>query len=233
VRTEVEEDEIKIGLLGSEKEKEDAIHRAYFRYRRPIAAFIRERVAPTLDSDEMATVISATFCGFALYVDRGKFNPDGSLSTLLFTIARRKAIDQLRRRKKLQMAETWDQSYLDEPTDNESTAENDDEIFRSGVAQALRECPEIGALWRTAADEGSANEIIRQFRIWIGTQPRLQRKVGEALLRHSGDVTNAQIAAEIATPDDRPTVASVKSARNEITRKFKTLMTQKERNTRP
>lgn len=224
MRTEVDEDDIKLGLLGTEQEREDAIRKAYERFKYPLASFIRERVAPTLDSDELANAVHDAFRGLARYVSSGAFNPDGSLATLLFAIGRRKAIDQLRRRRR-----TLPEGLLEDGFQDDSEDETEKDEFNSTVAQILRESPEVGALWKTAADISAANEIMRQFRLWIGSQPRLQRKVGEALLRHFGDISDADIAEEISTSINRVPVASVKSALREITRKFKTLIENTER----
>jgi hypothetical protein len=79
VRTEVEDDDIKDGLLGTEQEQQEAIKKAYERYAKPVAGFIRERVAPTLDSDEVASAVNDTFCALAKYVARGRFKADGAL----------------------------------------------------------------------------------------------------------------------------------------------------------
>jgi DNA-directed RNA polymerase specialized sigma24 family protein len=53
-----------------------------------------------LDDDEIASAVNDVFCGLAKYVSRGKFTRDGSLKTLLLTMARRKGYDQLRRKTK-------------------------------------------------------------------------------------------------------------------------------------
>src|SRR5947209_5935316 len=95
-RPDDEEEEIKKGLSGTPEEQEVAFEKAYARFARPLAAFIRETIAPTLDSDDVATAVSQAFCGLARYVQRGKFKSEGAVSTLLFSIARRKAYDLLR-----------------------------------------------------------------------------------------------------------------------------------------
>src|SRR5947208_1185427 len=92
------DDEIKAGLLGNEQEQEQAVSRAYERFSKPLAAFIREVVAPTLDSDEVATAVNETFCALARYANARKFHGHGALSTLLFEIAQRKATDLLRKK---------------------------------------------------------------------------------------------------------------------------------------
>ena len=230
MRTDVEDEQIKTGLLGTEQEKEAAICDAYERYKRPLAAFIREKVAPTLDSDEIATAINDVFCGLARYVSRGRFSRDGSLLTLLFSMARRKAYDRLRRKTKGQKA--CGQDHTEDADFDESLVvadEDADEEFAVYVAQKLSKAPELSAEWKNAADKAATNEIMRQFCMWIGTLPHLQRKVAEAVAKHYGDLTDAEICDEIAKTGERPTVASVKSARKQIVRKFTELMKTQER----
>ena len=226
MRTETEE-EIKSGLIGNAQEREDAFTKACARYAKPLAAFIRESIAPTLDSDEVATAVSKTFCALAKYIAQGKFKSVGALSTLLFSIARLKAYDLLRSKTSLKR-----QSGADCAIDGEESCDDgmSDEDFAVCVTQRLVAAPKIRELWRTAADNCEANEIIRQFRLWISTLPRVQRKVAQALLRHMGDISDPEICEEIATNDERPTVASVKSARKQISQKFASLIQNHERN---
>ncbi len=239
VTPDAEEEEIKKGLMGTPQEQEAAYERAYNRFARPLAAFIRESVAPTLDGDEVATAVSEAFCGLARYVDRGKFKSDGALSTLLFSIARCKAYDLLRNKTSKKRRDPDGQhADANESRDGELT----DEEFAERVFQRLVKAPEIREMWNTAADACAANEIIRQFRLCIGTLPRLQRKVAQAILAHFGDVSNnefgavsnAEICDEIAKCGvTRPSEASVKSARKEITRKFKAIIQTQERTIEP
>jgi RNA polymerase sigma factor (sigma-70 family) len=224
---DAEEEAIKRGLIGTPEQQEAAFEAAYARFARPLAAFIRETVAPTLDSDEVATAVSETFCGLAKYVDRGKFKLEGALSTLLFSIARLKAYDLLRKNTSQKRTDP-------EAKDMEITATPDGELseeeFAARVSQRLIKAPEVRQLWKTAADSCSANEIIRQFRLWISTLPRLQRKVAQAILTHFGDVSDEEICAEIVKAGEcSPSEGSVKSARKEIIKKFKTLIEAKER----
>jgi DNA-directed RNA polymerase specialized sigma24 family protein len=226
VRTETE-DEIKSGLIGNAQEREDAFTMAYARYAKPLAAFIRESVAPTLDSDEVATAVSKTFCALAKYIAQGKFRSVGALSTLLFSIARRKGYDQLRIKTSLKRRHDADTGFDGEEINDGGMC---DEDFAVRVTQRLVMAPKIRELWRTAADSCEANEIIRQFRLWISTLPRVQRKVAQVILKHMGDISDPEICDEIATNDERPTVASVKSARKQISQKFASLIQKNERN---
>lgn len=230
VRTEVEDEKITAGLLGTEQQQLEAINMAYGLYAAPLASFIRESVAPTLDPHEVATAVNDTFLGLAKYAARRRFSSDGALTTLLFSMARFKAYDQLRQKTTYQRHHIG-MSTLGENEDECNGGMNDEE-FASHVAHRLAAAPQIADPWKRAADEEAANETIRQFRLWIGTQSRLQRKVAEALLTEFGEITNEGICDRIAKTGQRPSVASVKSARSEITRKFETLMKSRERITK-
>jgi DNA-directed RNA polymerase specialized sigma24 family protein len=219
-----DEEDIKAGLLGNTDEQEKAIEQAYSRFSKPLAAFIRERVAPTLDSDEIATAVSETFCALARYASAGKFRADGAISTLLFEIARRKATDILRKNTCRKRKAPDDSDELTSHFEDE-----DDDSFACRVTQKLVLAPEVSALWRTAADSAQANEIIREFRLWIGTLPRLQRKVAESMLRNFGSASDGEMSAELSSRGIHATTASVKSARGQIVEKFHFLIKSKER----
>lgn len=223
------EEEIKAGLLGSESEQEVAFEKAYARFAKPLAAFIRETIAPTLDSDEIATAVSETFCALGRYVEKGRFSKEGALSTILFSIARFKAIDLLRSKTCIKRC-----NPIQNDVDAGGCDDNQpDENFAVRISQQLVKAPEIKELWKTAVEIGYANEVMRQFRLCVGELPHLQRKVGEAILAHFGNVSDEEfgpvstkeICDYIAKHHDhRPAEASVRSARKEITRKFKTLI---------
>jgi len=192
-----------------------------------LAQFIRETAAPTLDPHEIATAVNDTFIGLANYAARGKFLAEGALTTLLFSIARRKACDQWRRKATYQRRVVDSSTCVGNDVSEESLS---DEEVASLVALRLGESPSVNAMWRTAVEESAANEVIRSFRIWIGTLSPLQRKVAEVMALYFGDITNEEICDEIAKSGKRPPLASVKSARREISRKFEEQLKSTERN---
>lgn len=107
------DEEIKNGLKGTVQAQEVAIEQAHKRFARPLAAYTREKVAPTLDSDEIATAVSETFCAVARYAESGRLRASGALSTLFFEIARRKAIDLLRKKTCRKRRATGDDASTD------------------------------------------------------------------------------------------------------------------------
>ncbi len=225
MRTEVEDADKEIidGLLGNPKQQLKAIECAYARYAKPLTGFIRESVAPTLDEHEVATAVNNTFIALAKYAERGRFRAQGALlSTLLFGIARLKAYDELRQKGSLSRT-----SEDEEIATVACDLGMDDEEFAGEVAKRLAASPEISELWKAAVELEAAREIIRIFRLWVSDLPRLQKKVAQALLLHFGSATNEEIAEELAKTGPRPPVASVKSARKQITAKFKEFLRTK------
>jgi hypothetical protein len=91
VNTEVEE-EIKVGLKGDERKQYEAVCKAYDRFADPLASFIRESVAPTLDEHELTTAVNNVFLDLAKKAKKGGFTSGGSLKSLLFTMAKYKAL---------------------------------------------------------------------------------------------------------------------------------------------
>lgn len=240
MKVELEEHEIKTGLQGNDQEQADAISKAYHRYAGPIASYIRERVVPTLDNHELTTAVNDVFIELAKKVREGNFKGGGSLKSLLFNMGRCNAIDQFRSKCRYQNRHASDHFSSGDRGDKNADGFSDDEIA-SKVAKKLQDAPEIAATWRslvntrTAADEVGTEEIVRQFRMWIGggTLPALQRKVAKSMARHFGNITDADICSEIAETGERPTVASVKSARREIRDKFQSLIERQERTKQP
>jgi len=231
--SKAEEEKIQDGLLGTAAQQEAAFEKAYARFARPMAAYIREVVAPTLDSDEIATAVSEAFCGLAKYIENGRFSSKGALSTILFSIARLKAISILRSKTCKKRTDPDRVKAEPEEGSEEQIEEEEEEKFAICVSQQLVKSPEIQALWRTAVDIGKAKEIMRQFRLLAGGLPRMQRQVAEAILAHFGEVENDEFGPvsnqEICnfiekTTGERPSVASIRSARKEISQKLKTLI---------
>ena len=221
------EDEIKIGLRGDEQTQYEAICSAYERYAAPLAAFLRERWGATFDEHELKTAVNDVFVELANKVKTGNFGANGSLATLLFEMAKCNAIDLWKKKVRYQKRHVL-VGYVaeDQQVPEVLTA---DEIA-AVVAKRLVEAPEIGAAWksltqqRTAADEAATEEVVRLFKIWLGTLPRLQRKVAELIAICFGEISDEEISETLNVP-----LGSVKSARREIREKFTALIQRQER----
>ena len=207
--------------------------RAYDRYAAPLAAYILERVVPTLDSHELTTAVNDVFVELARMAKRGKFKPDGSLASLLFEMARCNAIDQLRGRTRYERRfEVTD--FSSSENGNQFEYLNDDEVA-SRVAHKLADAPEIASAWRsvtnrkTPSDECAANEVTRLFKVYVASLPSFQRKVARLMAIYYGDITDEQICEELGKLDKTAPLGSVKSARREIREKFASLINKLER----
>ena len=236
MKVELEEDAIKTGLRGNVQDQAEAIRVAYERYANPIAAYIREKVAPTLDCHELTTAVNDVFIELARKVGRGNFQWSGSLKSLLFEMGRCNAIDQFRKESRYQRHFESNDFSGQGHEESDGDGFGDDEMA-AYIAKKLQDAPELAAAWRslvsrrTAADETAVKEVVRLFRMWVagGSLPKLQRRVAEELARHYGNITDMEIRDEIGDTGERPTVASVKSARREIREKFISLMEKQER----
>lgn len=233
MKADVEEIQIARALGGNEQQQFEAICRAQERYSDPLASYILERVAPTIESHDLTMAIDDVFVELAKKAREGKFKEDGSLVSLLFRMARCNAIDAMRQSQKRY------QRYIPlrfVSRDHRICWDgNEEDEIASRVSRKLANAPEIAATWRTltqtrsAADETLANEVIRQFRLFIPTLSPLQRKVAEVMAFYFGDITDEEICDEIAKTSERPPVSSVKSARHQIRDKFKALLKSQER----
>src|SRR5262245_23152543 len=86
----------RIGLLGTVAEREEAVRLLFARYERPVMRFLADRF-PDLDSDERASAVHDAFRTLYKLANDGEFDPDRPVSGLLFTVAKRRALD-LRRK---------------------------------------------------------------------------------------------------------------------------------------
>lgn len=232
VKTEVQEEEIKLGLGGDEQRQFEAICKAYNHYAEPLTAFVRERF-PTFDSQEVTTAVNDVFIELAKKTKEGKFRPEGSLRSLLFRMAWGNAVDQWKAKCRWYQRKLLDFENID-PND-EFDGLTDDEVA-SFVAQKLSNAPEFATAWRvvtkewTPGDQVAAIEIVRQFKMWIATGlSPLQRKVAELIAVSFGEMTDVEMCDQIGKTGDRPPLGSVKSARREIREKFTLFIKQLER----
>jgi hypothetical protein len=143
-------------------------------------------------------------------------------------MAKYKALDQMRAKCKQEQNNVTDQYLNCDQGDNGSESLTDDEVV-SIIAGKLSDAPQIASAWKaatqewTAGKESAAKEIVRQFKMWIGTSlPPLQRKVAELIAISFGEFTDEEIGK-------RPPLGSVKSARREIVEKFTSLINKLER----
>lgn len=194
------EDEIKLGLLGDEVERDAAIALLYSQYHEELVGYL-ERKLPGLPSDLVANAMVDTFRALNDQVVAGTFDYDQPLTSFLFTVVWNKGVDELRKfsRRALGKAEFFDT-----------------------VGESL-ENTEIGRRWRQNVREGQSDELAQQFRDFLLTLPAVQRQVAQVMADNFPDkIPEEQICEEVfRRTNRRMTVVQVKSAKREIRRKFK------------
>lgn len=141
-------------LIERDDEKRQAGVRLLFdRYRRPLTAFLRDRF-PDLNDDERASAIDDVFIGIYDKAVEGSLNTDDDLSGLIFTIAKRRALD-LRRKNSHRIPAGI--KLLEEIGD-----------FLKGT--------ETGSDWRLAGILGKTQDVSDEFRQFVRTLTAAQQK---------------------------------------------------------
>ena len=215
VTAPLDEDEVKLGFLGSPAERELAFEKLFRNYSRRIVAFIEQRY-PGLPSDLSVDAMVESFRALYDDVENGSFDVDRPLEPYIFSIANRKAIDQLRKfGRRPQLAEL-----------------SEDEDGCTEIAAALAGT-ETGAAWSEVVQQAAANEIASRFKAFLADLPPVQRQVAQVLAEHfPAGLQHSEICDEILRrTGHRPTSIQVKSALKEIRRKFDSLLTAQERRT--
>lgn len=134
-------------------QKEQGIRLLKQRYERPVMAFLADHF-PDLPADERATAINDAWLEIYHRSIEGTLNMDHELAGLIFTVAKRRAIDARRRRS----------------TDAERTAHLAEHVgdYLAGTS--------IGADWRLAAIREHTADISREFREFVKTMKAPQQK---------------------------------------------------------
>jgi DNA-directed RNA polymerase specialized sigma24 family protein len=205
-----EDDELdlqaRIGLLGTPEEREQALELLYRRFAKPIMKFLARKFGD-LTSDERA---SAVHDGFRVVHDKavdGTLNVDEPLTGLLFTVAKRKALDFRRR--------------------NSSRIRADVELTEH-VGDYLAGT-ETGRDWSLVVTLGKAEEVCEEFRKFVGSLKGQQLKVASVMADFLPDwLDNQEIANEVfVRTGKRITVMEVKGAKIALMAKFKAIIKQK------
>lgn len=193
----------RIGLLGTDGEREQAIALLFTRFEKPLMKFLADRFSD-LPSDDRASIVHDAFIAIhEKAVDR-TLDVDSPLHPLLFTVAKRRAIDKRR------MA-----SCRIRP-DVELTEEVGNYLMGT----------ETGRDWRLAVTLGKAAEIADEFRQFVGTLKGQQNRVASIMADFLPDLlTDQEIAEEVfVRAKSRITVMEVKGAKNALMAKFRSIM---------
>ena len=201
-----DEDEIKLGLMGSDAEQTESLERLWNYYSPRLMSFIEKRL-PALPSDLMANAVLDSFRTLFQKVQAGNFDFDKPIAAFLFTVAQRRAVDELRAIRSRALGEA---------------------DFYESVA-AMVEGTSAGREWQTAVQAGDDLAVARKFRAFIGTLPAVQQQVAQVMADYLPDhLTRDEICDEIyCRTGKRPTAIQVKSALGQIRSKFRELIKDK------
>ena len=196
----------RIGLLGTDEEREQAVKLLLSRFERPIMKFLADRFAD-LSCDDRASVVHDAFLAVHENAVNRTLDVDSPLHPLLFTVAKRRAID-LRRRASSRIR-----------ADAELTAEVGE--YLAGT--------ETGRDWRLAVTLAKTDDVMYEFRKFIGTLRGQQRRVASVMADSLPDwLTDQEIAEEVFVRSKmRITVMEVKGAKNALMAKFREIMKRK------
>jgi DNA-directed RNA polymerase specialized sigma24 family protein len=198
-----DEDVVKLGLMGNDPEREQALESVYEHYSLDILRFL-ERKLPGLPTDLGVNAMLDAFKALNEEVLARTFDYDKPLRNWLIRVARNKGVDELRRisRRTLGNSEFFDT-----------------------VGECLANT-EVGRQWRLYTKTRAADEIAQEFRDFLLTLPPVQRQVGQIMADSFPDaIPEEEICDEIfRRVGKRPTVVQVKSAKREIRKKFKDIL---------
>jgi DNA-directed RNA polymerase specialized sigma24 family protein len=201
----LDEDEIKLALMGTEADRDEAFKALYANYIERLVGFVESKF-PGLPSDLAVDAVVETFR--ALYDDvvAGTFDFDGSLKAFLFKVAKFKGIDELR---KISCRTLGNADFFD-------------------IVGETLEGTEASKQWQHHLQTGEAAELAQQFRDFLLTLPQVQRQVAQVMADSFPDsVPEDELCEEIyRRTKKRPTVVQVKSAKREIRKKFKDYLNQ-------
>jgi len=176
-------------------------------YKGPLFGFVRSKF-PSFSVEDAEDIVQQTMIEFWNKVEGAKFDANGSLKSLLFTISLRKGIDELRRRT--------------------SKKRSDDDVV-DAVAKAISGT-DVARAWRlaTGRDE-QAREIMDLFREFIATLPAQQRMVAEGMYAQMPDVANNLAIIDYIRQRTGKIVTAVqiKGAKQALIDKFRSILTQK------
>jgi DNA-directed RNA polymerase specialized sigma24 family protein len=193
------EDEIKLGLLGVETERDNAIALLYSQFHEKLTGYL-ERKLPGLPSDLAANAMVDTFRALNDEVVAGTFDYDQPLTSFLFVVAWNKGVDELRKISR-------------RPLGNPEFFDNIGEFLKN---------TEAGRAWQQFVQTGRAVELAQAFGEFLLSLPAFQRQVAQVIHDNLPDqLPEEEICDEILRRTKRrPTVVQVKSAKREMRKKF-------------
>ena len=197
------EDEIRLGLLGDEAERDAALTSLYDQYSEQLVGYL-ERKLPGLPPDLAANAMVDTFRALNDEVVAATFDYDRPLTSFLFAVVWNKGVDELRR-------------FTCRALGNSD--------FYDVVGESLQGT-EMGREWAQDVQVGVADELAQEFRDFLFSLPPVQRQIAQVIADNFPNrIPEEQICEEVfRRTKKRMTVVQVKSAKREIRRKFKEIL---------
>lgn len=195
-------DEVSILLIGTEEEQNDAI-RLIDKYLRFVISGIIRNVAIYLKSEEVQEVYQEVLLGLWRAARDGRYDADRPLLPFVFTIARCRAIDRIRR-KSLRKRKIGNELVLD------------------AIAGALADT-KVGEAWGNIVSKNDGPRMMATIRKAIIRMPERQRQVASVMIDlYPEEPSLQEIREEVCqrTGEDL-TVLAIKSARREARKKIR------------
>lgn len=198
-------EEISILLIGKEEEQNRAIELIHKHLRGAIAYEIRKS-ALSLSSEELAEAYSDVLTNIIEAAREGRYDPDSSFLPFLFTIARRRAIDKLRKKTTIKKNES---ELLDE------------------IAYALKDS-KVGEAWELVAQKNDGRRLMDVISKSIMRMPPRRRQVAQVMLdqyKYPEVPSIEEIREKIYEATREPiTAVAVKRARQEVRKEIRDVL---------
>lgn len=200
---DLDEDEIKLMLVDTPDQCTKAVDHVFLKYKRPILAYYHKRF-PGLTVERAIDAMTDTFIDLFQVASERRFDIDQPLEAFLFHAAEKNGIDQLRKQLASKNSFT---DYVDD------------------IGECLRDT-NTGNEWRRVIDKGHAEDIQREFRVFIGGLPPAQRQVAQVMADYFPNFpsTEEYIDEIHRRTGTRLTGVQIKGSLAEIRKKFGQIM---------
>lgn len=196
----------RIGLLGNLQEKQDAVQLLFTRFHAPVMKYLSDHFSD-LDPDDRASAVHDAFRSIYRMAENGVLDTDEPLAPLVFTIAKRRAIDMRR--------------------GNSCRIKADGEIGED--VGMLLAGTQTGRDWNHVRLLEMADQVQEEFRGFVASLKGQQRRVASVMADSLPDVlTDQEIAQDIqARSKHFITTMEVKGAKNALMKKFREILKSK------
>lgn len=197
--TGLDDEEVSILLIGNEEEQNEAIRLIDRHLRRPIAGVIR-KAAPSLRAEELRDAYQDVILAIIQAAREQRYDADRPLLPFIFTLARYKAIDRVRKKSR----KVGKKQVLD------------------AIAETLADT-KVGEAWRNVASKHDGRRMMEAIRNAIARMPERQRLVASVVIDLFPETpTLQQIQEEIHQgTGEQLTIVAIKSARREARKKIR------------